>query len=130
MMPRRQKLYAFRRESSKARAFAGVDLGAERYTRGSCGSGIGSIPSTTYQGNDVPSGEGEDVGARHLVRARRHGVDGRLGLDDRVEAVAGEGEVVGVVLLRRAVPRRHQDHGRVASLGGIAVTVTGHMASN
>jgi hypothetical protein len=70
----------------------------------------------TYQRNGVAGGHGEDVGAGDLVGALRHGVDGRLGLDDSVEAVAGEGEVDGVVLLRRVGPRGHQDHRRVAPL--------------
>ena len=70
----------------------------------------------TYQRNDVSGGHDQDVRAGDLVGALRHGVDGRPGLDDRVEAVAGEGEVVRVVLLRRVVPRRHHDHRRVASL--------------
>ncbi|BAS99800.1 Os07g0115350, partial [Oryza sativa Japonica Group] len=80
----------------------------------------------TYQRDGVSGGHGEDVGAGDAVAASRHGVDGGLGLDDGVEAVAGEGEVVGVVLLRRVVPRRRDHHRRVAAVDEAVVEEEPH----
>lgn len=56
----------------------------------------------TYKCDDVSGGNRKDVGTGDHSGAL--GFDGRLSLDDRVEAIAGEGEVVRRVLLG-VVPR-------------------------
>ena len=60
-----------------------------------------------YHGDDVPGGDGEDVGAGDHAGALL--LDRRLGAHHRVEAVAGERQVVRRVLLGVVAPRRDHD---------------------
>jgi hypothetical protein len=62
-----------------------------------------------YQVDDVSGGERDDIGAGDHAGALL--LDGGLGSVDGVEAVAGEGHVVGRVLLGVVVGGRDQDRG-------------------
>jgi hypothetical protein len=62
-----------------------------------------------YQVDDVSGGERDDVGAGDHAGALL--LDGGLDSVDGVEAVAGEGHVVGRVLLGVVVGGRYQDRG-------------------
>lgn len=69
-----------------------------------------------YQANDIASSQGENIGAGDLVPAPGDGVHSCFGLDHGVEAISGEGEVVGVILLRRVAWSRRHDHRGIAPL--------------
>lgn len=69
-----------------------------------------------YQFNDIASCQGENIRAGDPVPAPGDGVDCGFGLDHGVESISGEGEVIGVILLRLVAWSRRHDHRGIAAL--------------